>query len=364
MSDLELAALLPGEPGYRLDQLRRGVFGGAARGFDQITTLPQRLREQLDATLAFSSVRAERVRVADDGTRAFLFRADDETVFETVQLPTERGSATTVCMSSQAGCAMGCTFCATGTLGLTRNLSVAEIVDQFLHVRRESSASAAPDRVVFMGMGEPLANTANVHDAIEALVDPGRGGLGARHITVSTVGLPAGIVELTRWPWQIGLAISLHAASDDIRASPVPLAKHVDLATLMAASIAYQRATRRRVSYEYTMLRDVNDHVAQARDLARLVNDQTCHVNLIPFNPFPGSAYEAPPAATTRRFREELQRHGVTATIRRTRGREVAGACGQLRADGAIWRRRSPTAATSDATPTVRRGSAGRFDGV
>ena len=364
VSDSELAELLPGEPSYRRDQIRRGVFSGAARGFDQITPLPLRLRERLDATLAFSSISPERVRVAGDGTRAFLFRTDDETVFETVQLPSERGSATTVCISSQAGCAMGCTFCATGTLGLTRNLSVAEIVDQFLHVRRESLASAAPDRLVFMGMGEPLANTANVHDAIEALVDPGRGGLGSRHITVSTVGLPAGIAELTRWPWQIGLAISLHAASDDIRATLVPLAKHVDLATLMSASIAYQRATRRRVSYEYTMLRDVNDHVAQARDLARLVNGQTCHVNLIPFNPFPGAAYEAPPAATTRRFRDELQRHGVAATIRRTRGREVAGACGQLRADGAAWRRRTPAAATTNAALTASQGSPDRFDVV
>lgn len=347
VSDSALADLLPDEPRYRRDQIRRGIYGGDARGFDQITPLPRGLRERLDTTLEFSSISPARVRIAGDGTRAFLFRTADGTVFETVQLPSERGVATTVCVSSQAGCAMGCTFCATGTLGLTRNLSMAEIVDQFLHVRRESPGNGAPDRVVFMGMGEPLANTANVHDAVEALVDPGRGGLGARHVTVSTVGLPAGIAELTRWPWQIGLAISLHAASDDIRATLVPLAKHVDLATLMASSVAYQRATRRRVSYEYTMLRDVNDHVAQARDLARLVDGQTCHVNLIPFNPFPGAAYEAPAAGTTRRFRDELQRRGVAATIRRTRGREIAGACGQLRADGAIWRRRSQSPATT-----------------
>ena len=346
VSDSALADLLPDEPRYRRDQIRRGIFGGDAHGFDQITPLPRRLRERLDATLAFSSISPARVRTAGDGTRAFLFRAADGTIFETVQLPSERGSATTVCISSQAGCAMACTFCATGTLGLTRNLSMAEIVDQFLHVRRESPGSAAPDRVVFMGMGEPLANTANVRDAVEALVDSERGGLGARHVTVSTVGLPAGIAELTRWPWQIGLAISLHAASDDIRATLVPLAKHVDLATLMAASVAYQRATRRRVSYEYTMLRDVNDQVAQARDLARLVDGQTCHVNLIPFNPFPGAVYEAPAAGTTRRFRDELHRRGVAATIRRTRGREIAGACGQLRAEGAVWRRRSQSMAT------------------
>ena len=353
-SDADLAALLPAEPRYRREQIRRGVFDGAARGFDQITPLPRRLREKLDGMLEFSTITPERVRVAGDGTRAFLFRTVDGTVFETVQLPSERGRATTVCVSSQAGCAMGCTFCATGTLGLTRNLSVGEIVDQLLHVRRESHAVRVPDRVVFMGMGEPLANTANVRDAIAALVDPDRGGIGARHVTVSTVGLPAGIAELTRWPWQVGLAISLHAASDDVRATLVPLAKHVDLATLMAASIAYQRATRRRVSYEYTMLRGVNDHVAQARDLARLVNHQICHVNLIPFNPFPGAAYEAPAAGTTRRFRDELLRHGVAATIRRTRGREIAGACGQLRADGTAWRRRSGPTPTTPAAARER----------
>lgn len=347
ISDTELARLLPDEPRYRRDQVRRGIYDGAARGFDLITPLPRRLRERLDEALAFSSISPDRVRVAGDGTRAFLFRTADGTIFETVQLPSERGSTTTVCVSSQAGCAMGCTFCATGTLGLTRNLSAGEIVDQFLHVRRESRAGAAPNRIVFMGMGEPLANTANVHDAIEALVDPDRGGLGARHVTVSTVGLPAGIAELTRWPWQVGLAISLHAASDDIRATLVPLAKHVDLATLMASSVSYQRTTRRRVSYEYTMLRDVNDQVTQARDLARLVDGQTCHVNLIPFNPYPGAAYEAPAAGTTRRFRDELRRHGVAATIRRTRGREIAGACGQLRADGATWRRRSQAGGTT-----------------
>ena len=356
VSDADLAAMIPSEPRYRRDQVRRGVYDGAAHGFDQITPLPRRLRERLDRMLAFSTVTAERVRVAGDGTRAFLFRAGDETVFETVQLPSERGQSTTVCISSQAGCAMGCTFCATGTLGLTRNLSVGEIVDQFLHVRRESQAATVPNRVVFMGMGEPLANTANVRDAIAALADPNRGGLGSRHITVSTVGLPAGIEELTRWPWQVGLAISLHAASDDVRATLVPLAKHVDLATLMAASIAYQRATRRRVSYEYTMLRDVNDHVGQARDLARLVDGQTCHVNLIPFNPFPGAAYEAPAAGTTRRFRDELLRHGVSATIRRTRGRDIAGACGQLRADGAVWRTRSSAAPGASGSPTAGRG--------
>ena len=355
VSDADLAAMIPSEPRYRRDQVRRGVYDGAAHGFDQITPLPRRLRERLDGMLEFSTITPERVRVAGDGTRAFLFRAGDGTVFETVQLPSERGHSTTVCISSQAGCAMGCTFCATGTLGLTRNLSVGEIVDQFLHVRRESQAATVPNRVVFMGMGEPLANTANVRDAIAALADPNRGGLGSRHITVSTVGLPAGIEELTRWPWQVGLAISLHAASDDVRATLVPLAKHVDLATLMAASIAYQRATRRRVSYEYTMLRDVNDHVAQARDLARLVGGQTCHVNLIPFNPFPGAAYEAPAAGTTRRFRDELLRHGVSATIRRTRGRDIAGACGQLRADGAAWRTRSSAAPGASGSPTAGR---------
>ena len=270
--------------------------------------------------------------VAADGTRKFLLRAIDGTVFETVQLPSERGSATSVCVSSQAGCAMGCTFCATGTLGLMRNLAAAEIVDQFLHVRRETRGAAQPNRVIFMGMGEPLANLANVHDAIGVLVEPGCVGLGARRITVSTVGLPIGIREVSKWPWQIGLAISLHAASDDIRTAIVPLARSVDLKSLMEASVMYQQVTGRRVSYEYTVLKDVNDHVSQARDLANLVRDQKCHVNLIPFNSFPGSSFVAADPGTIRLFQGELQRHRIPVTIRRTRGREIAGACGQLQA--------------------------------
>jgi 23S rRNA (adenine2503-C2)-methyltransferase len=220
-------------------------------------------------------------------------------------------------------------------LGIARNLTAAEIVDQFLHVRRETGTRAAPDRIVFMGMGEPLANLANVREAVDVLVGPLRVGLGARHITVSTVGLPAGIAEISRWPWQVGLAISLHAASDDVRARLVPLARRVDIRTLMDCSILYQRVTKRRVSYEYTVLKDVNDDVLQARELARLVAGQTCHVNLIPFNVYPGSAYDAPDREVVQRFREELRRRGVRVTIRRTRGREIAGACGQLQALGA-----------------------------
>ncbi len=335
LSDKDLADVLTAEPSYRREQTRRGIYDGSARGFSDITSLPRPLRQLLDAELAYCSVQTQRVQVAADGTRKFLFRAADATVFETVQLPSDRGSATSICVSSQAGCAMGCTFCATGMLGLTRNLTAAEIVDQFLHVLRESRERAAPDRIIFMGMGEPLANLAQVRDAIEVLVDRDRVGLGARHITVSTVGLPAGIAEIARWPWQVGLAISLHAASDDVRATLVPLARHVDLQTLMEASVAYQRATKRRVSYEYTVLMGVNDSVGQARDLARLIAGQTCHVNLIPFNPYPGAPYEAPDRNTVREFRGALQRQGIAATIRRTRGREIAGACGQLQALGA-----------------------------
>ncbi len=338
ISDEALADVLPAVPAYRHAQIRRGIYGGSARGFDQITPLPQPLRQLLDTSLTFSSVDEQRVQVAADGTRKFLFRAADATVFETVQLPSERGAATSVCVSSQAGCSLACTFCATGMLGLTRNLTAAEIVDQFLHVRRESPEQTAPDRIIFMGMGEPLANLTQVRDAVEVLVDPARVGLGARHITVSTVGLPAGIARIAGWPWQVGLAISLHAASDDVRATLVPLARHIDIQTLMDFSVAYQRATRRRVSYEYTVLEGVNDSLAQARDLARLISGQTCHVNLIPFNPFPGAPYAAPDRETVRRFRNELQRQGIVATIRRTRGSEIAGACGQLQSLGAAQR--------------------------
>ncbi len=337
LTPAQLAALLGDEPAFRTDQLLHAVYRTPARRFEDVTTLPLHLRGDLTTRIRFSSIAELQTEQSSDGVRKTLFRAAGGAAIEAVQLPSERGARTTVCVSSQAGCAMGCTFCATGAMGLTRNLAAAEMVDQFLHFRRRSDPPEAPDRVVFMGMGEPLANLTNLRVAIAALLDPQRCGLGARRLTVSTIGLPAGIERVARWGWQIGLAISLHAPDDALRQQLVPLARSVPISALMEASRAYQRLTGRRVSYEYTLLDGVNDSAPLARRLAALLRDQRCHVNLIPFNPYPGAAYRGAPVAGLRVFRDELRAAGVAATIRRTRGRDISGACGQLHA-GALDR--------------------------
>jgi len=246
LSDGALARLLEAQPAFRRVQIRHAVYHGVAQTFADISTLPRALRTDLAARLRFSTLIERRTEVSQDGTRKILFHTADGAALEAVQMPGERGPDTTACISSQAGCAMGCTFCATGAVGLTRSLTAAEIVDQFLHLRRSSDPRHTPHRVVFMGMGEPLANLQHVHGAIEALVDPDRVGLGARRVTVSTVGLPVGIEAMAGWGWPLGLAISLHAPLDDLRAELVPPARRISIASLMAASLVYQERTGRR----------------------------------------------------------------------------------------------------------------------
>ena len=333
-----LREALAGQPSYRLEQLRRAVYRETATGFEQILTLPAAVRAALRERFRYEALEAVRCETSADGTRKTLFRTADGAAVETVRMPTERSQATTVCLSSQAGCGMGCTFCATGAMGLTRNLTAGEIVDQFLHVRRRSDARHTPDRAVFMGMGEPLANLRAVEAAVRTLVDPAAVGLSARRVTVSTVGLPPGIEAMAGWGLPVSLAISLHAPDDDVRTELVPLARRFPLNGLMAASRRYQQQARRRVTYEYTLLDGVNDGPALAADLARLLRGQRCHVNLIPFNPYPGARYRPTPRPGIRAFRDALRERGLRATVRRTRGRDISGACGQLHA-GALAQR-------------------------
>ncbi|MDE2897435.1 MAG: 23S rRNA (adenine(2503)-C(2))-methyltransferase RlmN [Chloroflexota bacterium] len=327
-----LRQMLAGEPRYRIDQLRRAVYRESATEFEQILTLPTSLRSALAHQFRFESLDSVRSETSSDGTRKTLFRTADGAPVETVQMPTERAGATTICLSSQAGCGMGCTFCATGAMGLTRNLTGSEIVDQFLHYRRRSAANRNPDRAVFMGMGEPLANLREVKSAVRLLVDPQAVGLSPRRVTVSTVGLPRGIHAMAGWGLPVSLAISLHAPDDQVRAELVPVARRFPLDTLMDASRRYQQQARRRVTYEYTLLDGVNDSLAQAADLTRLLRGQRCHLNLIPFNGYPGARYRPTPRDGIRAFRDALRARGLRATIRRTRGRDISGACGQLHA--------------------------------
>ena len=228
-----LREALAGEPPYRVDQIHRAVYREAATGFEQILTLPAGIRAALRERFRYEALREVRCETSSDGTRKALFRTADGAAVETVQMPTERSEATTICLSSQAGCGLGCTFCATGAMGLTRNLTASEIVDQFLHFRRRSDARRTPDRAVFMGMGEPLANLRAVEAAVRTLVDPAAVGLSARRVTVSTVGLPRGIWAMAGWGLPVSLAISLHAPDDDVRTEarsgrPTLSARHAD----------------------------------------------------------------------------------------------------------------------------------------
>ena len=333
-----LRRALAAEPRYRTEQVQRAVYRESATSFEHILTLPAAVREALAGRFSYEALKAVRCETSSDGTRKTLFTTADGAAVETVQMPTERSDATTICLSSQSGCGMGCTFCATGAMGLTRNLSASEIVDQFLHFRRRSNTRQAPDRAVFMGMGEPLANVRAVERAVRTLVDPAAVGLGARRVTVSTVGLPRGIQAMAGWGVPVSLAISLHAPDDNVRAELVPVARRFPLDTLMDASRLYQQRARRRVTYEYTLLDGINDGLALAVDLARLLRGQRCHVNLIPFNAYPGARYRPTPRDGIRAFRDTLRQRGLRATVRRTRGRDISGACGQLHA-GALAQR-------------------------
>ena len=325
----DLSDLLPGEPGYRVDQLRRWLYVTPVLDVDQMTNLPRHVRERLD--LWPFTVEAE--RVADSGrTVKWLFRAADGAAIETVLIGYD--DRATVCISSQAGCALGCTFCATGQFGFERHLEPGEIVAQVAFARahlRSVGMPEVPDRVtnvVFMGMGEPLVNYERVREAIRRMVEEMH--MSARSITVSTVGIVPGIRRLTADPWPVNLAVSLHAADDELRTSLVPINARYPLTDVEAAAADYFAAKGRRISIEWTLMDGVNDSDEQADRLAVIARRLKAHVNVISMNPTPLSPFE--PSERIERFLDRLQRGGVNATRRVNRGREIDAACGQLRA--------------------------------
>jgi 23S rRNA (adenine2503-C2)-methyltransferase len=359
-----LARLLDGEPAYRLKQVRIWL----ARGVDdptEMTDLPRALRERL-AEVVPPPTRMLRTSIADGGLtrKALLAMGTDHEAVESVlmlypkrypkKMPerSARGRAT-VCISTQAGCAMGCPFCATGQIGLRRQLSVGEIVRQVtvmerLLTRGEIDVPGAPNHVtnvVFMGMGEPLANLDATIGAICWLHGRDGFGLSARAITVSTVGLVPGIRRLAQLNLPITLAVSLHAPDDALRDDLVPVNRQHPLAQLLDACRDWLSATRRRLTFEYVLIDGVNAAPEQAEALARLVKGVPGHVNLIPINPTPAVAWRAPPVAAQRAFAATLERAGVPATIRHNRGVEIDAACGQLYANHALASGRTlPTA--------------------
>ena len=329
LADLDLparreAVVALGEKAFRAEQLSRHYFAG--RTADQMSDLSPALREKLSPLVPTLFTPLRTVECDEGATRKTLWRAHDGTLVESVLM--RYPSRTTVCVSSQAGCGMACPFCATGQAGLTRNLSTAEITDQVVR------AGEKVTNVVFMGMGEPLANYSRVVAAVRRLVEPTPAGLGMsqRNIVVSTVGLVPAIRKLTLEGLQVTLALSLHAPDDELRNTLVPVNTRWPVREVLEAAFGYVSKTGRRLSIEYALIRDVNDQPWRADMLAKRLAGKLVHVNLIPLNPTPGSEWDASPKPVEQEFVRRLRAAGVNATVRDTRGREIAGACGQLAA--------------------------------
>jgi 23S rRNA (adenine2503-C2)-methyltransferase len=340
-AELEAWVVGLGEPKYRARQILDAAWRALATRSAEIVTLPSALRERLDATFRVDTIADTELRPSDGGlTEKALHRLGDGALIESVLMhyPARPGQRErhTLCISSQAGCAVGCPFCATGELGFERDLETAEILDQVRHAARRLNAEGRRlTNVVYMGMGEPLLNLDRVLASVDALADPARFGLGARHITVSTSGVVPGIRRLTALGPQFTLAVSLHAARDPLRDVLVPLNRRWPVAEVVDAAREHARATGRRVSYEVTMISGINDTDLDARALSDLLRDDHAHVNLIPMNPVAHTPWEASPMERIERFAGFLRDAGIATTIRRNRGQEIGAACGQLAAERA-----------------------------
>ncbi|MGH7903395.1 MAG: 23S rRNA (adenine(2503)-C(2))-methyltransferase RlmN [Candidatus Dormibacteraceae bacterium] len=333
---LESWLLARGEPAYRAGQIRAWLGRGA--GFDAMLDLPRTVRHELAARFRISSLEPVRESEADRGlTSKVLYRLDGGHTVESVVMCYPRRA--TLCISSQAGCPIGCPFCATGQGAFGRNLEAHEILDQALDANRRLAARGRRlTHVVFMGMGEPLANYDAVVRATRAIADPALLGISPRRMVISTSGLVPRIDRLAVEGLPVTLAISLHAARDELRDVLVPVNRRYPLGALVPAARAYAATTGRRVSYEWVLLAGVNDTERDAADLGRLLEPALSHINLIPFNPVDGAPYRAPATAQVRRFAAQVRSQGLNVTVRDTRGREADAACGQLRArvDGEV----------------------------
>jgi 23S rRNA (adenine2503-C2)-methyltransferase len=332
-----------GQPGFRADQLSRHYFARLTDDPAQMTDLPAGLRAELASALLPPLLTAQRELACDQGmTRKTLWRAFDGAFIESVLM--RYPDRVTLCVSSQAGCGMACPFCATGQAGLTRNLSTGEIVAQVVAGAAAMARGEVPggpgrvSNIVFMGMGEPLANYNSVLGAVRRITDPAPAGLGIsqRSVTVSTVGLVPAIERLTAEKLSVRLAVSLHAPDDELRDELVPVNRRWNVARVLDAAWAYADATGRRVSIEYAMIRDVNDQAWRAEALADRLSGRLAHVNLIPLNPTPGSRWTASDPAVAREFEQRIADRGIPVTVRDTRGTQIDGACGQLAATGRI----------------------------
>jgi 23S rRNA (adenine2503-C2)-methyltransferase len=327
-----------GLPGYRVGQILRRLWVAPVPAWDTATELPLDLRAALAEAFPLPRLRADVVQQSADGTRKYLWRLGDGEAIESVLIPS--GSRRTLCISSQAGCALRCAFCATGRMGYRRNLTPFEIAGQVREVLLES-ADHAPTNVVFMGMGEPLLNWEAVDVALTLLNSPEGLGIGARHITVSTVGILPGLTAFARRPEQFRLAISLHATTSAQRLGIMPIEKKYDLEAVLKAAESF----RKRVTFEYVMIGGINDSDPDADRLAKLARRLGALVNILPLHP--GGAPDLTPTAAPRirAFADRLRNQGVEATVRRSRGLDINAACGQLRVE--VERKRGEASTTT-----------------
>lgn len=317
------------QPAMRARQIQRWLFAGRAQSFSAMTDLPATLRGELDESFRLMGAQVMRRSQAGDYTTKLLLRLADGNLVECVLI--QEDSRRTACISTQVGCGMGCVFCASGLDGLVRNLTKAEIVEQLLHLRNLLPEAERLSHIVVMGMGEPLANLENLVEALALACDPHGLAIGARHVTISTVGLPAKIRQLADLGKQYHLAVSLHAPTDALRSRIVPTNDKIGLEAIVAAADYFFTRTGRQVTFEYVLLRGLNDAPEQARALGKLLSNRQAHVNLIPFNDVAGLSYRRPSEESLEAFVAALRQDGISVKVRKRKGSEIDAACGQLR---------------------------------
>jgi 23S rRNA (adenine2503-C2)-methyltransferase len=316
-----------GWPAYRAKQIFQWLYRGA-KHYDEMTNIPKDIRVELDRNYMITAIEQVKKQVSSlDGTSKYLYKLHDGELIESVLMNYRHGSS--ACISTQVGCAMGCAFCASGQEGLTRNLTAAEMADQILAMKADQQERIS--HVVLMGSGEPLQNLKDVVELIRIINEPDGLHISMRHITLSTCGLIPEINQLASLKLPINLAVSLHAASDDVRRRLMPVAYRYRIHELIKACESYSNITHRRVTYEYALIRGINDSREDLAALGELLKNQLCHVNLIPVNPVQGTSYQSSPKEQAYQLKEILDKKGIPTTVRREMGSDIDAACGQLK---------------------------------
>ena len=359
LDDAELRAWLDerGEKPLRARQLRRWLFVAGVESFDAMTDLPKSLRADLAEAFAPLATRVARHQCADDDTHKLLLELRDGRLIECVLI--QEDDRRTACISTQVGCGMGCVFCASGLNGVDRNLTVAELLEQLIRLRNLPGPKGSNDtgvrrltHIVVMGMGEPLANLDHLLAALDVATHKDGLGIGARHVTISTVGLPAKIRRMADLGRQHHLAVSLHAPNDALRTRIVPTNDKTGLAPILEAADYFYQKTGRQVTYEYVLLRGLNDEPVHARGLARLLQGRRAHINLIPFNDVQGLPYHRPTSQSLEAFIAPLKQAGISVKVRKRKGSQIDAACGQLRRS-ALQQASNPVVPSSPPSPSL-----------